>query len=158
TMALAVAGVVLLMPQLLLGRGLIAPGGRAVSALATGRLLGLTFAIVVWGIIYRLIRPRSATVTWLIPRPEDLGWLGRRRVAITGSLMGGVGLVIGLDAAGYCFTAQRLAVASGHSVVLLGLCRGAYLLLLRVIDAHAWRWDRVGRSDRVGAADTATRA
>jgi potassium efflux system protein len=58
-------------------------------------------------------------------------------------MLSAIGLVIVLDARGYSFTARRLALGAGQTLVLVGFCYGLYRVILQVIDLHAWRWIRV---------------
>ena len=149
-LALVLAAVVLLVPAMLLSAGLIAPGGRPVSAPAACQLLVLGFELTVWGVVFRLVRRRSALVQWLSDHHERLGWFGRNRRLAAGALLAAIGLVIVLDARGYSFTARRLALGAGQTLVLIGFCYGLYRMILQVIDLHAWRWIRVKHGQRPG--------
>ena len=57
--ALVLAGVLFLVPDMLLSQGLIAHGGRPVSAPASCRFLVLGFEITVCGVVFRLLRGGS---------------------------------------------------------------------------------------------------
>ncbi len=74
---LAIAGFVLLMPEILFSQGWIAPGGRPVSAGSLGRLLVLGFELTCWILAYRLLRTQSPLLDWLPTDPARLGWVGR---------------------------------------------------------------------------------
>jgi potassium efflux system protein len=149
-LVLVLAGFSLLVPSMLLGAGLIAPGGRPVSAPATCQLLVLGFELTVWGVVFRLVRGHSALVQWLAGHHERLGWLGRHRRIAAIAVLAAIGLVIVLDSRGYSFTARRLALGAGQTLVLLGFCFGLYRMILQAIDLHAWRWIRVGAAHRPG--------
>jgi potassium efflux system protein len=149
-LVLVLAGVLLLIPAMLLSEGLIAPGGRPVSAPVSCRFLILGFEIVVWGVAFRLVRGRSALVEWLARKDERLGWLDRHRRLAAGLVHAAIALVIVLDARGYSFTARRLTLGAGQTLVLLGVCGGLYRLILGAIDYHAWRWIRVGHGHGTG--------
>jgi potassium efflux system protein len=144
--ALVLAGIPLLLPNWLLDEGLIAPGGRPISAAALDRLMDLGFELVVWGVVFRLVRRRSPLVKWLLQFPERLGWLNRHRRGVCWSLLGAIFGVIALDAFGFSYTAGRLALGAGQGILLLGLCWGIYRMLLHAIEHHAWRWIRVRHS------------
>ena len=145
TIAVTTAAIVLfLVPQWLLSRGLIAPGGRAISASALCRLLILGFELTAWGIVYRLVRPRSALMLWLWETPERLGWAAPHRGKVPPIVLGGLGAIIFLDVRGYSFTATRLVLIAGQSVVLIAFCWWLYRMIGRAIDHHAWRWIGMG--------------
>jgi potassium efflux system protein len=145
-LALVLAAVVLLVPAFLLGAGLIAPGGRPVSAPASCQLLVLAFELTVWAVAFRLVRSRSALVQWLAQQNERLGWLSRHRRFVAALVLVAIALVIILDARGYSFTARRLAGGAGQTLILIAFCSMLYRMILRVIDLHAWRWIHVGRA------------
>ncbi len=149
-LVLVAAGVLLLVPDMLLSAGLIAPGGRPVSASASCQILVLGFELIVWGVVFRLVRPRSALVQWLAEQHERLGWLGRHRRPVAGAVLAAIGLVIVLDTQGYSFTARRLAIGAGQTVVLIGFCYALYRMILQAIDLHGWRWIHVGSALRPG--------
>ena len=130
------------MPDVLLDRGLIAPGGRPISASSLGRLLVLGFELTCWVLAYRLLRKTSPLLAWLSEDPTRLGWAGRHRRAVSWTILAGLALVLALDAAGFRFTSRRLIFGGAASVALAGACWGAYRLLLRLIDRHAWRWKK----------------
>ncbi len=141
-LTLGVAGFVLLVPEFLLAEGLIAPGGRPISAASMGRLLYLGFELTCWVLACRLLRPRSPLLLWLAEDPARLGWAGRHRRAIAVTILAALGLVLALDAAGFKFTTRRLTFGGILTIGLVAACLGAYVLLLRVIDHHAWRWKK----------------
>jgi small-conductance mechanosensitive channel len=143
-LALVLAAVALLIPEMLLSEGLIAPGGRPISAPISCQLLVLGFELTVWGVVFHLLDRRAALVQWLTNQEEQLGWLNRHRRPAAASVLAAIGAVIVLDARGYSFTARRLSVGAGETLVLLALCWGLYRLILQAIDHHAWRWIRVG--------------
>ncbi len=144
-LVVAAAGALLLLPEWLLDRGLIAPGGRPVSASSLGRLLILGFELTVWAVAFGLVRRRSPLWRWIEQRPERTGWLDRHRRRACWSAFAAIGGVIALDVLGYSFTARRLAIGAGQSLALLGLCRALYVAILRAVDHHAWRWIRAGQ-------------
>jgi small-conductance mechanosensitive channel len=141
-LTLAIAGFVLLMPEVQLGHGLIAPGGRPISASSLGRLLVLGFELTCWVLAYRLLRKSSPLLAWLSGEPARLGWAGRHLRALAWTILSGLTLVLALDAAGFRFSSKRLLFGGALSVALAGSCGGAYRLLLRLIDLHAWRWKK----------------
>jgi potassium efflux system protein len=141
--ALVLAGVLFLIPDMLLSMGLIGPDGRPISAPAACQLLVLGFELSVWGAAFRLVRSRSALVQWLSGQQTQSGWFARHRRLVALAVLSAIGLVIVLDARGYSFTARRLALGAGQTLVLVGFCYGLYRMILQVIDLHAWRWIRV---------------
>jgi len=143
-LGLVLCSIVLLLPEILLNQGMLAPGGHPVTVLTLPRLLGLGFEIAVWVVAYRLGRRKSALVMWWMECPQTLGWLCRRRRLLAWLLLGAIGAVIGLDLQGYGFTARRLAEAGTQSAILIGLCSAAYALLIQAIDNYAWHWIRPG--------------
>jgi small-conductance mechanosensitive channel len=151
-LVVAAAGVLLLLPEWLLDCGLIAPGGRPVSAASLGRLLILGFELAVWAVAFGLARRRSPLWRWIEQRPERTNWLDRHRRRVCWSAVAAIGGVIALDVMGYSFTARRLAIGAGQSLVLLVLCRGLYVAILRAVDHHAWRWIRAGHSSSASPA------
>ena len=152
-LTLAIAGYALLMPDLMLGEGLIAPGGRPISASALGRMLVLGFELTCWVLAYRLLRPTSPLLNWLGEGPATLGWMGRHRRAVAATTVVMLGLVLALDGAGFRFTSRRLTFGGMLTMVLVGACWGSYLLLLQVIAKHAWRWHRHAQDLAPTAAD-----
>lgn len=142
--ALVLAGVTLLIPAMLLGAGLIAPGGRPVSAPASCRFLILGFELAVWGVAFRLVRGRSPLVEWMTRHHEEIGWETRHLRVAAWSLLAAIGAVIVLDARGYSFTARRLSMGGAETLALVVACYGLYRLILGAIDHHAWRWIGVG--------------
>ena len=145
-LALAIPGMLLLWPESLLSWGLIAPGGRPVSASALCRLLCLGFELTAWGVAYCLLRGRSPLVQWLLQFPENLGWWNRHRLLVRWTVLVAIASVVVLDVLGYSFTARRLATGAVQTSALTCSCWVLYRLILRAIDRHAWRWVRSGRS------------
>ncbi|WP_435017097.1 mechanosensitive ion channel domain-containing protein [Tundrisphaera sp. TA3] len=141
-MTLPVAFMLFLLPTFLAHQGLIAPEERPVSAVALCRLLVLAFELTCWVLAYRLLRRTSPILQWLISDPEWSGWIGRHHLSITRSILVGLAIVIGLDAAGYRYSAQRLTFGWGGSLIVALLCWGLYTLLVRFIGGHAWRWTK----------------
>jgi potassium efflux system protein len=141
-LSLALTGSVLLMPQTLLGEGLIAPGGRPIAASALGRMMVLAFELSVWFLAYRLLRAKSPLLNWLAEEPSRLGWAGRHRRAVVAASLGALGLIVALDAAGFRFTARRLTFCGVGTLVLGGSAWLADRLLQRLIAAEAWRWKK----------------
>ena len=131
-LTLAIAGFVLLMPELMLREGLIAPGGRPISASALGRMLVLGFELTCWILAYRLLRSRSPLAGLAGGRTDEAGLGGPPS---TGRHLddpdGGSALVLVLDGAGFRFTIRRLTL--GGLLTRPGWppsCWGTYLLLL----------------------------
>ena len=91
---LAIAGFVLLIPVVLLTEGLLAPGGRPISASALDRLLVLEFELTCWILAYRLLRPHSPVLNWLAEEPARLGWAGQYRRPVTTSILAGLGVIL----------------------------------------------------------------
>ena len=143
---LLIPGVLLLWPEWLFSHGLIAPGGRPVSASALCRFLCLGFELTAWGFAFYLLRGRSPLVQWLLQFPERLGWLNRHRRMVCWSVLVAIAAVVALDVLGYSFTARRLAIGAVQSGTLCCLCWVSYRLILRAIDRHAWRWVSPGLS------------
>ncbi len=141
SMTLAIAGFVLLMPEILFSQGLIAPGGRPISAGSLGRLLVLGFELTCWTLAYRLLRTKSPLLLWLSDDPAKLGWVGRHRRVLAPLILSAFASIFVLDAAGYHFTARRFTWGGLASLVILGGCWAAHALLIRLIDRHAWRWN-----------------
>ena len=160
--ALLGAALVLLVPKALLESGLIAPGDRPVQAAELCRLLALAFEVTAWVVAVRLGRRRSALVGWTARHPESLGWIGRHRRPLHWATMAALAGIIGLDAAGYGYTARRVSKAGAESLALLAACWAAYWLITRAIDRHAWRWIRPGpastRATEPGAPEEDDRA
>ncbi len=152
SMTLAIAGFVLLMPEVLFSQGWIAPGGRPVSAGSLGRLLVLGFELTCWVLAFRLLRSKSPLLDWLAVDPTRLGWAGRQRRVLTAVILSSLASVFALDAAGYHFTARRLTYGAGSSVILLGGCWVTYQLLVRLINHHAWRWNAPNQPAPDGSA------
>ena len=137
---LAIAGAVLLIPQLLFSKGWIAPGGRPIAAGSLGRLMVLGFELTCWILAYRLLRRKSPMLQWLTVDPARLGWAGRHRRVLASLILAGLASIFALDAAGYHFTARRLTYGSGSLVILIAGCWVIYLGLIQIINRHAWRW------------------
>lgn len=153
---LLVGGTPLLVLQWLLAEGLIAPGGRPVAASTFGRSLGLGFKLILWGVLYSLLRGRSALMVWLPQFPDRLGWLNRHRRTLCWTALALAGGVVALDVVGYSFTAGRLTVAAAQGLGVLGFCWVLYRLILRAIENHAWRWIRVRHTAAAETHDDAT--
>jgi small-conductance mechanosensitive channel len=141
-LTLAIAGFALLMPAMLLAEGLIAPGGRPISASALGRFLVLGFELTCWVLAYRLLRSTSPLLDWLSVEPSRLGWAGRHRRAVSSTILAILGLIVALDGAGYRFSSRRLALCGALTLMLVVASWGTYLLLLHIIDNQAWRWSK----------------
>ena len=139
---IGVAGFVLLMPVFLVSEGLIAPGGRPIVASALGRMLVLGFELVCWVLAYRLLRKTSPLLNWLDEEPSRLGWAGRHRRTIVPAILTALGFLLGLEAAGYRFSARRMTMGGLLTIALAVACWGVYRLLLRVIEKEAWRWKK----------------
>jgi small-conductance mechanosensitive channel len=155
TQVVVLAAVILLIPEMLLREGRIAPVGRPVSAPTTCQFLVLTFEIIIWWVVFRLVRSHSALVGWLAESHARLGLVGRRRALAAWSVLTAIGVIIFLDARGYRFTAQRLALGTLQTLVLIGACWGLYRMLVKAIDHHAWRWIRIGYGHGHGHSSTA---
>ncbi len=151
--ALVVCASAFLIPEELLARGLVAPGGRPVSAPTIGHLLIIGFEVMVWVGLFRLLRPGGPVGQWLRTSPEQLGWVGRHRRAVRIFLLASLGAVIGLEARGYGFTARRMALAGVQSIVLIGTFWAIHRHSLHLIGRHAWRWAR--REARIAARERA---
>jgi potassium efflux system protein len=139
-MTLAISGFVLLVPEFLLHEGLIAPGGRPISASALGRLLVVGFELTCWVLAYRLLRQTSPMLNWLNEEPSRLGWIGRHRRVASMTVLTLLGMILVLDGAGFRFSARRLIFGGLLTLILGAVCFGTYRLLLQIIDKQAWRW------------------
>ncbi|WP_435005315.1 mechanosensitive ion channel domain-containing protein [Tundrisphaera lichenicola] len=155
-LTIAIAGFVLVMPEVLLGGGLIAPEGRPISATALGRLLILGFELTCWILAYRLLRPTSPLLLWLAQEPERLGWAGKHLRHLAWATLSALSLVLILDAAGFRFSSKRLLYGGVLSLVLTGTCWVAHRLLLRLIDQHAWRWKKATGNSAVSLSKPET--
>jgi potassium efflux system protein len=140
---LAAAAVLILLPERVLSLGLLAPGGRPVSAPALCRFLELAFELVVLGLAYRLTCTRSAVADWVLQASDRLGWWSRHRRLTACCLPLAIGAVMALDAVGYSFTARRLAVGACQFLAVSAVCWALYRLTVRAIDHQAWRWIRI---------------
>jgi potassium efflux system protein len=147
--ALVVCATAFLVPEELLARGLLAPGGRPVSVATIGHLLIIGFEVMVWVGLFRLLRPRGPVGQWLRTSPEQLGWVGRHRRAVRSFLLAALATVIALEARGYGFTARRVALAGVQSIVLIGAGWAIHRHSIGLISRHAWRWGR--REARIAA-------
>jgi small-conductance mechanosensitive channel len=132
----------LLLPDWLIQRGLIVLDDRPISAVVLGRVLILAYEIVILIVVCRLVRARSPLIAWLTEGPEPRSWLARHRRPVAWALVALIAAVIGLDAEGYGFTAQRISAAVTQTGVLLGVCGAVYWIILRTIDHHSWQWIR----------------
>lgn len=159
-LAVVAAHLVFLLPVWMLGHGLLAPGGRPVSAPGVVRGLILAFELGILVVAFRLLRRRSPLVVWLTEAPARLGRLARYQRAVSAAVLGGIAAVIALDARGYSFSARRLASGAVGSLAVGAVCWGIYRVLARLIDEQAWRWIKVGppvqgRDEPDGAAPPA---
>ena len=141
-LTLALAGFALLTPRVLLGEGLIAPGGRPIAASALGRMMVLGFELTCWVLAARLLRPTSPLLNWLTGDPAWLGWAVRHRRASSLAILTATGMIVALDGAGFRFTARRLAIGGGLTLALAGATWGAYRLMLLLIANQSWRWKK----------------
>ena len=122
------------------------PEGRPVSAPAVCQLLVLGFELTVWGVVFRLVRGRSALVQWLSEHHERLGWLGRHRRLAAGAVLAAIGARDRARRAGLQLHRAAAGVGAGQTLVLIGFCYGLYRMILHAIDLHAWRWIDVGHA------------
>ena len=143
TFVLATAGLFLL-PSQLLSQGLLAPSGQPLYAHTIDRLLILAFELSFLWTCYRVVRHRGALAVWLTSEENPVPWLGRHRRTISWTLLLGTALLIALDTQGYGFTARRLALALGQTLVLVVACWLGERALRTLIDRHAWRWVKTG--------------
>jgi potassium efflux system protein len=137
-----IAGVVLLLPDLLLLQGLIAPKDRPVHAPVISRLLGLMFEVVIWLVVQRLVRSKSPLVKWFLSGPRGTSWVGRHRRLLSWTILAYLLGIVLLDAEGYSFTSHRVSIATGQAIALVAGCFAVYKLIVGTIDRHAWRWVR----------------
>lgn len=140
SMTMAVAGLALLTPAIVLNQGLIAPGGRPISAPTLSRLLILGFELTCWTLAYRLLRSKSPLLNWLTRDPSRLVWAGRQRRLVVPAILAVLSLVLILDAVGYHFTARRVISGGCLILVIFAACWGTHRLLVRLINHHSWRW------------------
>ena len=138
--ALVAAQVIFLLPVWLLTQGLIAPGGRPVSAPTVVRGLILGFEAVVLLIALWALHWHSPLVGWLTQSATR----HQRKVSVVA--IAGVAAVIVLDVRGYSFSAHRLSNGAAGSLAVAVLCWGIYRVLIRFVDDHAWRWIKVGKA------------
>lgn len=150
---LVVCAAAFLIPEELIARGLVAPGGRPVSAPTICHLLIIGFEVMVWIGLFRLLRPGGPVGKWLRTSPEQLGWVGRHRRAVRGFLLASMAAVIGLESRGYGFTARRVAMAGVQTIILIGMGWAIHRHSLLLIGRHAWRWAR--REARIAAREHA---
>ncbi len=155
---LVAAAALFVAPVYLIDHGLLAPEERAVSAPTFGRMLILTYELLVWCACVRLLRPNSALIEWLsstaaAPGVErnstlarGLAWLGRKRRLVASVVLVGIAFVAVLEIRGYSFTARRLAIGGFQTTAVLALAVGLHHALKRTIDEHAWRWTSPSRS------------
>jgi potassium efflux system protein len=148
SLALVAAFLTFLLPSWLLARGLIAPGGRPISAPGLVRVLVLGFEVLVLCLTVRLVRRKSALLAWAAQAPERLGWLTRRRRPVALAVLVGIAIVIILDARGFSFSAHRLASGAAGSLAVVAFCLLLQRAIDRVIDRHAWRWGRLSQALR----------
>ena len=147
--ALVCCATAFLVPEELLARGLVAPGGRPASTPAICHLLIIGFEVMTWVGLFRLLRPWGPVGQWLRTSPEQIGWVGRHRRVVRIFLLAALGAVIGMEARGYGFTARRVALAGVQSLVLIGSCWAFHRRSLTLIAKHSWRWGR--REARIAA-------
>ncbi len=138
--ALAGASMLFLVPELILRLGLIAPGGRPISASSLERLLRVGFQLVVVVIVGRVFRAKSPVITWLAEGKTDFGFLGRQRRFYGLVAIGVVALVVMLDVMGYSFSARRLSFSIFGSLVVAFGCWVARRVALSLIEKNAWHW------------------
>jgi potassium efflux system protein len=141
---LATAWLLFILPERLLSLGLVAPGGRPLSAPSVCRFLELAFEVVVLGIAYRLTRSRSAFADWALHVPERFGLWKRHQRIVSWTPPIVIAAIIALDACGYSFSAHRLAMGACQFLLVAALSWAFYRLILRAIDQEAWRWIRIG--------------
>lgn len=134
------AGFVLLVPALLFSRGLIAPEDRPIHCPTLCRVLVLGFEAVVWGAAVWLLHRRSSLGRAITEGVFGKSWFVAHRRLLSLSILSGIGLIVGLDARGYSYTARRIATTAGQAMVLLAVCAAMYWLAVELIDHHAWRW------------------
>ncbi len=140
--SLTLAMLLLLLPQWLFQRGLIAHGDRPVTAPSLCRLLGIGYEFVVLIVMVRILRAKAPLMQWL-GGDSGWGWIGKRRRPLAWGVIGYVAAIIALDFQGYAYTASRVSAAGTQSTALAAACFAAYLLICRAVDMHAWRWVRL---------------
>ena len=157
---LTIAGLVLLLPKVMLDRGLLAPVERSVSAPAICRVLGLSFEVVAWCVVFCLLRrKRSAVVNWLIDfHGEQSSRTSKRYFAASTLFLIALGGIVALDALGYGFSARRLTIGGVQTLAVLTTAKALHWLVVRLIERHAWRWvlptHGYGRSENDDAEGT----
>ncbi len=144
--ALVVAHLLFLGPVWLLTQGMIAPGGRPVSAPAVVRGLILGFEAIVLVIVIWSLHWHSPLVAWLTRAETRMSRLGRHQRKISALAIAGVASVMVLDARGYSFSAHRLSTGAVGSIGVAIVCWLVDRLMNRFVDDHAWRWIRVGKA------------
>lgn len=142
------------LPEELLSRGLITSNGRSVAVPTLCHLLVITFELLVWIGVGRLLRSRGPLGSWLQQSPDALGWLGRRRRWIRMSLLVGLGAIISLEIRGYGFTARRISLAFVQTIVIGGMCWGLHRIAIALIAKHGHRWVR--REAKIAAKGNAS--
>ncbi len=143
---LTVAAVVFILPERVISLGLLAPGGRPLSAPSLCRGLELAFQLVVLFLAYRLTRTTSPLADWILDTEGRLGWWKRHRRFVSWAVTAAIGAVIGLDAGGYTFSARRLQIGACQFLLVAAACSLLYRLVIRAIDHHAWKWIRIGQT------------
>lgn len=140
------AAVLFLLPERLLSLGLLAPGGRPVSAPSLCRLLELCFELVALVVAFRLTRSKSPLVEWGLQFPDRFGWWNRHRRLVSWAVLALFGTLNAIDAYGYSFTARRLEIGACQLVLVAALCWVLRRLIVQAIDHHAWRWVRLNQA------------
>ena len=82
---------------------------------------------------------KQTAAGWLI-------WISQRRRVVAWSVLVFAGLIVALDVRGYSFTARRLAVGGTETLALFMVCWAFERGASRIINQHARRWFRPGRS------------
>jgi potassium efflux system protein len=146
TLTLIAAQVVLLLPCWLLSRGLVTSNGRPVIASTIVRLLILAFEVGVFGVVFRVVRSRSALMRWIGESPDRLRGLPRWRGAIGLAMLAGIASVIVLEVRGYSFSARRLSNGTAATLIAMIACLLVYRAISRAIGKHSWRWVKSGEN------------
>jgi len=157
-LGLVAAHAVVMLPVWLITNGLLAPGGRPISAPSVARVLILVFELAVLAAATYVLHSRSALVVWLsdVPQAGLMKFVRHRRLA-TRAVLGGIVGIIALDALGYCYSARRFSLGVIGSMAVALVCWGVYRILARLIDDRAWKWIKVGhglkhRAEQAGDA------